>query len=137
MKNLTLLGWCLLNIQLIIGFTYSYNFLHRHVIMHNVLPFILLVFICSNLFFHVVKFIKLYSLRAFIVIICSASLMAILIIIINEKGITLTKGNIINLVESLFILMLGSIFQLLLFITAPVSLIIELFAHWKLKKALN
>lgn len=137
MKNLTLLGWSLLNIQLIIGFTYSYDFLHRHVIMYNVLPFILLVFICSNLLFHILKFIKLYSLRAFIVIICSASLMAILIIIINKKGVPLTKGNIINLVEPLFILMLGSIFQLLLFITTPVSLIIELFARLKLKKSLG
>ena len=134
MKNLALLGWCLLNIQLIVGFTYSYDFLHRHIIINNVLPFILLVFIFSNLLFHILQFIKLYSLRAFIVIICSASLMAILIITVNEKGVALTKDNIINLVESLFILMLGSIFQLLLVITTPVTVVIELFARWKLKK---
>ncbi len=53
----------ILNIQLFIGFSASYGYFHRHLIIENVPIFMFCIFIFSNFLFLVIKKIKLQSLK--------------------------------------------------------------------------
>ncbi|ENX53062.1 MULTISPECIES: hypothetical protein [Acinetobacter] len=114
------LGWGLLNLQLTIGFAYSYDYFHRHIIVDHVLAFTLLVIFIANLFFFFTKFIKNYSLRAFISIIFSSVLVSILFIQLNREDANFIVSDVLLLFGYMML-------RMLLYITTPIALVVEFF----------
>ncbi len=114
------IAWILVNIQLVLGFIYSYDYLHRHIIIQHVFLFIISVIIFSNILFYLMKKIRLYSMRAFLAIIISSFTLSIFFIIFTHDFPKFT-------LNSFLMIFLYLIIRLLLFITTPIMIILELF----------
>lgn len=123
MKNI---GRIVLNFQLIVGFVYSYDYFQRHFIVDHVLLFTICVVVVSNLLFSRFKFIQYYSLRAFVVIFLSSFFISIFFISFNRDFYNFS-------VSDLFLIPLYLFFRLLLYITTPVAIGMELFFKIKSK----
>lgn len=130
MKTLKIFGWLTLNIQVLIGLIFSYHYLHRHIIIDNFLLFLILVLIFSNIFFGCLKFIKIYSLRAFISIVISAFCFVLIIVKFNRLEVEFNM-------DDLLLIFLYIIIRLLLYITTPVFLLFEIFLRHRLKTELR
>lgn len=113
------ISWIVLNIQLVIGFLASYNFINRALIKENYFLFIILVFICSNLLLFIGKFIKYFSIKALLSIVISSFLMALIVLNINKPEIELRPID--------YALLLGYLIVILkLYITTPIAVITEI-----------
>lgn len=113
------ISWIVLNIQLVIGFLASYNLINRALIKENYFLFIILVFICSNLLLFIGKFIKYFSIKAFLSIVISSFLMALIVLNINKPEIELRPID--------YALLLGYLIVILkLYITTPIAVITEI-----------
>ncbi|WP_151775843.1 hypothetical protein [Acinetobacter colistiniresistens] len=120
MMKSSYLGWGLLNLLLIIGFAYSYVYFHRHIIVDHVLAFTLSVIFIANIFFFFTKFIKNYSLRAFISIIFSSVVVSILFIRLNSEDANFIVSDVLLLFGYMML-------RMLLYITTPLVFLIEFF----------
>lgn len=122
------IGFIILNLQLIIGFGFSFDYLARHLIVNNVAVFAIATFIFSNLTYLVFKGNILYSIKAFFSILISSLIVAVLVMKFNKPD---TSFELIH-----FGLILGYLIIILkLHITTPIAIAIELFLKWKKKKA--
>ena len=128
MINKNRIGWFVLNFQLFIGILTTYDYLHRHLIVHNVFAFCILVIFSSNLLFFLLKKIKYFSIRSYISILLSSLIMTLLIVKYNKPYITGYKPIEYLLVIGYFTM----IFKL--YITMPLAVILEIFLHWKMKR---
>jgi len=119
----------ILNIQLLIGFFTSYSFLHRHIIIDNVLLFIFCIFISSNILFLLMSRIKLQSLKIFFSITVSSFLFMLLFMKKNNLS-----WEVIFSYDA-FLMIAASIFYtvtlLKLYITTPLLVIYEVFFYKK------
>lgn len=123
MKNI---GWMVLNLQLIVGFVYSYDYFHRHFIVDHVLLFTICVVVVSNLLFSIFKSIQYYSLKAFVIIFLSSFLISIFFISFNRDFYNFSVSDL--LVISLYLFL-----RLLLYVTTPIVIGIEVWFKIKAK----
>lgn len=119
--------WIVLNIQLVIGIAYSYDYFHRHIIVNYVLFFMIILVILANIFFKITNFIKIKSLRSYLSIIISAFIV----------GVAAIKNN--NSMASFDYMSFSLLFlyinlRLLVFITTPIVILIEIVLHYCNKK---
>ena len=123
MKNI---GWIILNLQLVVGFIYSYNYLHRHIIVHNVFLFIISVFLLSNVLFFLMRKLEFYSLRAFLSILASSFMLTLIFIMLGQDFPKFTFNSILIILAYINI-------RLLLFITTPIAMFTEVILYYKKK----
>lgn len=127
MNALKYYGYLILNLQLMSGFIYSYHYLHRHIIIDHVMLFMILVVLFANLTFFISTFIKIQSFRSVFSIIISVICISIATIHFNRNGVDFNFSD-------LLLIILYSIIRLLLYITTPIAVCIELFLRWKINK---
>jgi hypothetical protein len=114
MKNISgKVGYLILNIQLLFGFSTSYGYLNRHLIVNNVIFFL----------FRCIKYI---GINSFISIAFASVLMALIILKINKPEIELRPVDCALVMRYLIII-------LKLYITAPTVLIMEILLKKKYK----
>ena len=116
--------WIVLNLQLLVGVIYSYDYFHRHMIVDHVLLFSLSIFTLSNAVFFLLRKIKLFSLRAFISILLSSFFLTITFIAFN-------RGSFQFEAPDLLLILLYLILRLLLYITTPLAVIFEVYLNFK------
>lgn len=127
MKNI---GWIVLNIQLLIGLAYSYDYFHRHLIVDRVLLFSIAVIALANLLFFIFKKIKFFSLRSLLSILISSFSMTVVFTILNRDSV---QFETIDLVLILLYLVL----RLLIFITTPIAMLIEAYLRYRKYKSIR
>ncbi|MFH7353626.1 hypothetical protein ACDX34_06300 [Acinetobacter bereziniae] len=127
MKNISgKVGYLILNIQLLFGFSTSYGYLNRHLIVTNVIFFILAAVIFSNVIFFIFRRIKYIGINSFISIAFASVLMALITLKINKPEIELRPID--------YALVMGYLIVILkLYITTPIVLIIEILLKKKYK----
>lgn len=115
----------ILNIQLLIGFFTCYGFLHRHIIVNNVLTFMFFVLFLSNILFLLIKKIKLQSLKIFLCIMISSFLF--MLIFMKKRSISWDLIFSFDFLLTLSALIFYTITLLKLYITTPLLIIYEIF----------
>lgn len=121
MKNI---GWIVLNIQLLIGLAYSYDYFHRHLIVDRVLLFSIAVIALANLLFFIFKKIKFFSLRSLLAILISSFSMTVVFTILNRDSVQFEAIDLI-------LILLYLVLRLLLFITTPIAMLIEAYLRYR------
>lgn len=119
-------GYIILNSQLFIGFSTSYAYLNRHLIIDNVIIYMLATIFFSNFIFFIFRCIKYICIYSFISIIISSVLMALIILKFNQPGIALKPIDFALVMAYLIVI-------LKLYITMPIALIIEILLKKKYK----
>lgn len=123
-------GWVILNVQLIIGIVYSYDSLHRHLIIKNVLFFVVFMAILANIFFKLFYFIRVQSFRSYIAFVASAYIVSIIAILRRYSLLTLEASDLIIL----FVFIHSF---LLIFFTTPISILVEILLNYFKRKKLS
>lgn len=121
-------GWVILNVQLIIGIVYSYDSLHRHLIIKNVLFFVVFMVILANIFFKLFYFIRVQSFRSYIAFVASAYIVSIIAILRRYSLLTLEASDLIIL----FVFIHSF---LLIFFTTPISILVEILLNYFKRKS--
>lgn len=121
-------GWVILNVQLIIGIVYSYDSLHRHLIIKNVLFFVVFMVILANIFFKLFCFIRVQSFRSYIAFVASAYIVSIIAILRRYSLLTLEASDLIIL----FVFIHSF---LLIFFTTPISILVEILLNYFKRKS--
>ncbi|AOA58293.1 hypothetical protein BFG52_07925 [Acinetobacter larvae] len=118
-KKLLILDFILLNLQISIGLILSFSTIKYFYIGEGYIGYIwAVVIICNILFIIFMKFQKVLTLKNFIIISLSASLVGFFTQISNKPTANISLENFVYMY-------IGSIFVLYLIISSPISLIIE------------
>lgn len=122
------IGWLVLNLQLLVAIITTYDHLQRHLIVHNIFTFYVLVVLGSNLLFYLFKKIKYFSLRAFICILLASLISTVVVVKYNKPHTDLT-------LPMQYFLIIGYITIIFnLFVTTPLAVLFEIILRWKKKK---
>ena len=122
------IGWLVLNLQLLVAIITTYDHLQRHLIVHNIFTFYVLVILGSNLLFYLFKKIKYFSLRALICILLASLVSTIVVVKYNKPHTDLT-------VLTPYFLVIGYIIVIFnLFVTTPLAVLLEIILRWKQKQ---
>ena len=114
-----------LNIQLLIGFTTSYGFLNRHIIVNKVLLFMLFVLVASNVLYLLFKKIKIQSLRSFFSIVISS--LVFMFVFMEKRSISLDSIFSFDFLLVVSALIFYTITLLKLYITTPILVFCEFY----------